>query len=148
MPIAQQTFFPNTSANAVYQPLLLTNVGPLNSSTVTFPPSPYYVTQPSKIQPFSSGGRTFYVSNPNAVDTASYWKPLMAPYKNEFEQFGQITSSGSKPIHNQDLAEILTLNQEGPFSEWKLSSFDGNPCRRSGLSDMISSKCNRSKNYD
>ena len=64
------------------------------------------------------------------------------------EQFGQITSSGSKPILNQDLAEILTLSKKGPLSEWKLSSFDGTSCRRGGLSDLISSKCNRSKNYE
>ena len=38
MPIAQQTFFPSNSANFVYQPLLPTNVGPLNPPTVTFLP--------------------------------------------------------------------------------------------------------------
>ena len=37
MPIAQQTFFPSNSANFVYQPLLPTNVGPLNPPTVTYP---------------------------------------------------------------------------------------------------------------
>ena len=61
MPIAQQTFFPNASANFVYQPLLPTNVGPLNPPTVTFPPNSYYVKQSSKVQPFSSGGTTFNV---------------------------------------------------------------------------------------
>ena len=64
MPIAQQTFFPSNSANFVYQLLLPTNVGPLNPPTVTFSPSSYYVTQPSNVQPFSSGGTTFYVGDP------------------------------------------------------------------------------------
>ena len=53
MPIAQQTFSPSNSANFVYQPLLPTNVGPLNPPTVTFSPNSYYVTQPSNVQPFS-----------------------------------------------------------------------------------------------
>ena len=51
----------------------------------------------------------------------------MAPYTNENKQWGLFTSLGSKPITNQDLAEILTLSQKGPLPEWKLSSFDGNP---------------------
>ena len=51
----------------------------------------------------------------------------MAPYTNENKQYGPITSSDSKPITNQDLAEILTLSQKGPLPEWKQSSFDGNP---------------------
>ena len=51
----------------------------------------------------------------------------MAPYTNENKQYGPITSSGSKPIINQDLVEILKLSQKGPLPEWKLSSFDGNP---------------------
>ena len=46
-PIAQQTFLPSISANFVYQPLLPTNVGPLNRPTVSFSPNSYYVTQPS-----------------------------------------------------------------------------------------------------
>ena len=50
----------------------------------------------------------------------------MAPYTNENKQYGPFMSSGSKPITNQDLAEILTLSQKGPLPEWKLSSFDGN----------------------
>ena len=48
-PIAQQTFFPSNSAIFVYQPLLPTNVGPLNPPTVTFSPNSYYVTQPSNV---------------------------------------------------------------------------------------------------
>ena len=124
MPIAQQTFFPNDSANFVYQPLLPTNVGPLNPPTVPFPPNSNYVTQPSKVQPFSSVGTTLYVGNPNAVDAAIYSKQLMAPYTSEKKQYGPITSSGSKLITNQDLAEILTLSHKGPFPERKLSSFD------------------------
>ena len=127
MPIAQITFFPSNSSNFVYQPLLPTKVGPLNSPTVTFSPSSYYVNQPSNVQPFSSGGKTFYVGDPNAVDAAIYSKPLMAPFTNENKQYGTFTSSGSKPITNQDLAEILTLSQKGPLPEWKLSCFDGNP---------------------
>ena len=127
MPIAQQTFFTNTSASFVYQPLLPTNVGPLNPSTVTFPPYSIYVTQRSIDQPFSSGRTTFYVGNPNAVDAAIYSKQLMAPYTSENKQSGPFTSPGSKPITNQDLAKILTLSQKGPLPEWKLSSFDGNP---------------------
>ena len=127
MPIAQQTFLPSNSANFVYQPLLPTNVGPLNPPTVTFSPNSYYVTQPSNVQPFSSGGTTFYVGDPKALDAAIYSKPLMAPYTNENKQYGPFTSSNSKPITNQDLAEILTLSQKGPLPEWKLSSFDGNP---------------------
>ena len=51
----------------------------------------------------------------------------MAPYTNENKQYGPFTSSSSKPITNQDLAEILTLSQKGTLPEWKLSSFDGNP---------------------
>ena len=51
----------------------------------------------------------------------------MAPYTSENKQYGPFTSSGSKPITNQDLAEILTLSQKGPLPEWKLSSFDENP---------------------
>ena len=51
----------------------------------------------------------------------------MAPYTNENKQYGPFTSSSSKPITNQDLAEILSLSQKGPLPEWKLSSFDGNP---------------------
>ena len=127
MPIAQQTFFPNTSASFMYQQLLPTNVGPLNPPTVTFPPNSYYVTQPSNVQPFSSGAITFYVGNPNAVDAAIYSKPLMAPYTSQNKRSGLFTSSGSKPITNQDLAEILTMSQKGPLPEWKLSSFEGNP---------------------
>ena len=38
-----------------------------------------------------------------------------------------ITSSGSKPITDQDLGEILTLSQKGPLPERKLLSFDRNP---------------------
>ena len=83
MLIAQQTFFPSNSANFVYQPLLPTNVGPLNPPTVTFSPKSYYVTQSSNVQPFSSGGTTFYVGDPKALDAAIYSKPLMAPYTNE-----------------------------------------------------------------
>ena len=127
MPIAQQTFFPCSSANFVYQPLLPTNVGPLNPPTVTFSPNSYYLTQPSNVQPFSSGGIIFYVGDPNAVDAAIYSKLLMASFTNENKQNGPITSSDSKPITNQDLAEILTLSQKGPLPGWKLSSFDGNP---------------------
>ena len=127
MPIAQQTFFPSNSANFVYQPLFPTNVGPLNPPTVTFSPNSYYITQPSNVQPFSSGGTTFYVGDPKFLDAAIYSKPLMAPYTNENKQYGPFTSSGSKPITNQDLAEILTLSQKGPLPEWKLSFFDGNP---------------------
>ena len=126
MPIAQQTFFPNTFAKIVYQPLLPTNVGPLNPLTVTFAPNSYYVTQPSNDQPFSSGGTTFCVGNPNAVDAAICSKQLMAPYTSENKPSGPITSSGSKLITYQDLAEGLTLSQKGPLPEWKLSSFDGN----------------------
>ena len=51
----------------------------------------------------------------------------MAPYTSENKQCGPVTSSGSKPITNQDLAEILTLKQKGPLPEWKLSIFDGSP---------------------
>ena len=51
----------------------------------------------------------------------------MAPYTNECKQSGPITSSSSKPIFNEDLAEVLTLSQKGPLPEWKLSSFDGKP---------------------
>ena len=51
----------------------------------------------------------------------------MTPCIDENKQYGPFTSSGSKPITNQDLAEILTLSQKGPLPEWKLSSFDGNP---------------------
>ena len=51
----------------------------------------------------------------------------MAPYTSENKQSGPITSSGSKSITNQDLADILTLRQNGPLPEWKLSSSDGNP---------------------
>ena len=51
----------------------------------------------------------------------------MAPHTSEHNQPGPFTSSGSKPITNQGLAEILTLSQKGPLPEWKLSSFDGNP---------------------
>ena len=127
MPIAQHTFFTSNSANFVYQLLLPTNVGPLNPPTVNFSPNSFYLTQPSNVQPSSSGGTTFYVGDLNAVDAAIYSKPLMAPYTNENKQYGPITSSGSKPITNQDLAEILTLSQKGPLPEWKLSSFDGNP---------------------
>ena len=108
--IAQQTFSPSNSANFVYQPLLPTNVGPLNSPTVTFFSNSSYVTQPSNVQPFSSGGTTFYVGDPNAVDAAIYSKPLMAPYTNENKQYGPITSSGSKPITNQDLAENCLIS--------------------------------------
>ena len=127
MPIAQQNFFPSNSANFVYQPLLPTNVGPLNPPTDTFFPNSYYVTQPSNVQPFSSGGTIFYVGDPKALDAAIYSKRLMAPYTNENKQYGPFTSSGSKAITNKDLAEILTLSQKGPLPEWKLSSFDGNP---------------------
>ena len=63
----------------------------------------------------------------NLIQSAIYSKPLMVPYTNENKQYGPFTSSGSKPITNQDLAEILTLSQKGPLPEWKLSSFDGNP---------------------
>ena len=111
----------------MYQPLLPTNFGPLNPPKVTFSPNSYYVTQPSKVKPFSSGGTTFYFGDPNAVDAAIYSKPLMVPYTNENKQYGPITSSGSKPITNQDLAEILTLSQKSDLPEWKLSSLDGNP---------------------
>ena len=117
MLIAQQIFFPNFSASFVYQPLLPTNVGPLNPSTVTFAVNSNYVTHPSKVQQFSSRGTTFYVGNPNAVDTPIYLKQLMAPYTRENKPSGTITSSGSKPIINQDLAEILTLSQKGRLSE-------------------------------
>ena len=127
MPIAQRTFFPSNSANFVYQPLLPTNVGPLNPPTVTLSPNSYYVTQPSNVQPFSSGGTTFYVGDPKTLDAAIYSKPLMAPYTNENKQYGPFTASSSKPITNQDLVEILTLSQKGPLPERKLSSFDGNP---------------------
>ena len=96
MPIAQQTFFPINFANFVYQPLLPTNVGPFKPPTVTFP-------------------LTFYVGNPNAVDAAIYSKQLMAPYTSENKQYSPITSSGSKPIFNQDLAKILTLSQKCPL---------------------------------
>ena len=41
MPIAQQTFYPSYSTNFVYQPLLPTNVGPLNPPTVTFSPNSF-----------------------------------------------------------------------------------------------------------
>ena len=51
----------------------------------------------------------------------------MVPYTSENKQNGPITSSGSKPITDQGLAEILTPSQKGPLPEWKLSSFDGNP---------------------
>ena len=68
----------------------------------------------------------FYVGNPNAVDAAIYSKPLMAPYTSENKQTWPITSSGSKPITNQDLDEILTLSLKSPLPEWKLSSYDGN----------------------
>ena len=115
MPIAQQTFFPNTSGSFVYQPIFPTNVGLLNPPTVTSPPTSYYVTHLSNAQPFSSGETTIYVGNPNAVDATIYSKPLMAPYTSEKKQPGPLTSSGSKPITNQDLAEILTLNQKGPL---------------------------------
>ena len=127
MPIAQQTVFPNTSASFVYQPLLPTNFGPLNTPTVIFPLNSYYVTQPSNVEPFSSGVTTFYVGNPNAIDASIYLKPLMAPYASEKKQSGPFMSSCSKPITNQDLAEILTLSQKDPLAECKLSSFDGNP---------------------
>ena len=98
MPIAQQTFSPNTSASFVNQPLLPTNNGPLNPPTVTFPPNSYYVTQPSNVQPFSSGGTTFYVGNPNAVDATIYSKPLMAVYTSQNKQSGPFMSLGSKLI--------------------------------------------------
>ena len=128
MPITQQTFFfPNASARFVYQPLLTTNVGPLNPSKVTFPPNSNYVTRPSKFQPFSSGRTNFYVGNPNAKNGAIYSKQLMAPCTSENKPSGPITSSGSKPITYQDLAKILTMNRKGPLPEWKLSSFDGSP---------------------
>ena len=51
----------------------------------------------------------------------------MAPHKNECKKSGPITPSGSKPITNQDLTEILTLSQRVYLLQWKLSSFDGNP---------------------
>ena len=50
----------------------------------------------------------------------------MAPYTKQNKQYDPITSSGSKPITNQDLAAILTLSQKDPLPGWKLSSFDGN----------------------
>ena len=50
----------------------------------------------------------------------------MTPHTSENKQSGPFTSSGSKPITNQDLAEILTLSQKGPLPEGNLSSFDGN----------------------
>ena len=68
----------------------------------------------------------------------------MAPYTNENKQYGLITSSGSKPITNQDLAEILTLSQKGPLPEWKLSSFDGNPLQWPEWFLSVQ-KCNRCK---
>ena len=111
----------------MYQPLSPTNVGHLSPPTVTLSPNSYYLTQPSNVQPFSSGGTTFYVGDPNAVDAAIYSKPLMALYTNENKQYGPITSSGSKTTTNQHLAEILTLSQKCLLPEWKLSSFDGNP---------------------
>ena len=110
--------FPNTSASFVYQPLLSTKIGPPNPPTVTFTSNSHYVTQPSNVQQFFSGGAIFYVGTPNAVNAAIYSKPLMAPYTSENKQSGLFTSSDSKPITNQDLAEILTLSQKGPLLEW------------------------------
>ena len=138
MPIAQQKFLPSNSANFVYQPLLPTNVGPLNPPTVTFSPNSFYVTHPSNVQPFSSRGTTFYVGDPKTLDAAIYSKPLMAPYTNENKQYDPFTSSGSKQITNQDLAEILTLSQKSPLPEWKLSS--STEIRCSGLNGLVSSK--------
>ena len=119
MPIAQQTFF------HILLLALYTNVGPLNPLLLTFPSNPFYVTQPLNVQPFSCGGTTFNVGNRNAVDAATYSKSLAAPYTSENKQSGPTPSSSSKPITNQDLAEILTLCQKGPLPEWKVSSFDG-----------------------
>ena len=107
-------------------------------TTVTFSPNSYYVTQPSNVQPFSSGGTTFYVGDPKTLDAAIYSKSLMVPYTNENKQYGPFTSSSSKPITNQDLAEILTLSQKGPC-------LNGNcllstEIRCSGLNGLVSSK--------
>ena len=144
MPIAQQIFFPSNSANFVYRPLLPTNVGPINPPTVTFSPNSYYVTQPSNVQPFSSGGTTFYVGDPKAVDAAIYSKQLMAPYTNENKQYGPFTSSGSKPITNQDLAEILT--QKGPLPECGNCLFS-TEIHCSGLNGLVSSKVQSMKKF-
>ena len=103
MPIAQQTFSPIISANFGYQPLLPTNVGPLNSPTVTFSPNSYYVTQPSNVQPFSGGGTTFYVGDPNDVDAAIYSKSLVTPYTNENKQY--VAQSRPQAV-NQSLVKI------------------------------------------
>ena len=78
MPIAQQ-IFSQIFCKFCVPTALPTKVGPLNPSTVTFASNSIYVTQPSNVQPFSSGGTTFHVGNPNAVDTPIYLK-LMAPY--------------------------------------------------------------------
>ena len=122
----------------MYQSFLPTKVGTLNPSTVTFAPNSNYVTQPSNVQPFSSGGTTFYVGNPNAVEAAIYSKQLMVPYTSENKQSDPITSSGSKSITNQDL-EIwnLDLSQKGPLHEYCLLSTEI-PC--SGLIGLVSSK--------
>ena len=79
------------------QPPLHTKASSLNPWTVTFHPSSYYSTQPSIVQTFFSGGTTFYVGNPNAVVAATYSKPLMAPYKNDWKTLGQ--------------SRVLTVNQ-------------------------------------
>ena len=71
----------------------------------------------SNVQPFSSGRTTFYVGNPNAADAATYSNSPMASLTSENKQSGPIASSGSKPMTNQDLAEILTLSQKGPLPE-------------------------------
>ena len=78
------------------------------------------------------------MGNPNAVDAATYSKPLMAPHTNECKQSVPITSSGSKPITNQDLNEILTLSQKVPcLSSSCLLSTE---IHCSGLNGLVSSK--------
>ena len=102
MPIAQQTFVPNTSASFVYQQLLATNVGPLNLSTVVSAPNSNNVTQPSNVQPFSSEGTIFYVGNPNAIDTAIYSK--------QYRRLTQVRTNNMTQLHpravNQSLIKI------------------------------------------
>ena len=80
----------------------------------------------------------FYVGNPNAIDTATYSKLLMAPYTIKCKQSGPIMSWSSKPITDQDLAETLTLSQKDRLPDWKLSSFDKNP--RQGHECFVSLK--------
>ena len=58
-----------------------------------------------------------------------------------------ITSSGSKPITDQDLGEILTLSQKGPLPKRKLLSFDTKPIAVAWMVWSVQ-KRNRCKNFE